>query len=95
MFRWSYSWKERCLDTAHFPTERSNFLKAWIRQPEGLALGVMHGERLSGYGVIRRCQNGFKIGPLFADNIKIATDLFNVLSNHVEGEPFFIDVPEI
>ncbi|MCP3852034.1 MAG: GNAT family N-acetyltransferase, partial [Gammaproteobacteria bacterium] len=82
-------------DTIHFPTERPDFLKAWISQPESLALGVMEGDKLCGYGVIRRCQNGFKIGPLFADNTKIALDLFNGLSNHAEGEPFFIDIPEI
>ncbi len=82
-------------DTAHFPTERSAFLKAWIAQPESLALGIMDGEQLAGYGVIRRCQNGFKIGPLFADNAEFATDLFNALSSHADGEAFFIDVPEI
>ena len=82
-------------DTAHFPAERSSFLKAWISQPESLALGVMKGEQLCGYGVIRHCQNGFKIGPLFADSPEIALDLFNGLSSHAEGEDFFIDVPEI
>ncbi len=82
-------------DTNHFPTERPDFLKAWISQPESLALGVMEGEKLCGYGVIRHCQNGYKIGPLFADNAQVALDLFNGLSNHAEGEPFFIDIPEI
>ncbi len=82
-------------DTSHFPTGRPAFLKAWIEQPDSRALGVMDGEQLCGYGVIRRCRNGFKIGPLFADNAGIALELFTGLSDHAAGEPVFIDVPEI
>ncbi|MCP4008383.1 MAG: GNAT family N-acetyltransferase [Proteobacteria bacterium] len=82
-------------DTAHFPAERPHFLKAWITQPESRALGVMDGGQLRGYGVIRRCENGFKIGPLFADKPGIALDLFNGLSDHAASEAIFIDVPEI
>ncbi len=74
---------------------REHFLKAWITQPDSRALGVMDGGRLRGYGVIRRCDNGFKIGPLFADNAGIALDLFNGLSDHAAAEAIFIDVPEI
>ena len=55
----------------------------------------MDGEQLCGYGVIRRCRYGYKIGPLFADNTEIALDLFNGLSDHAAGEPVFMDVPEI
>lgn len=82
-------------DTAHFPTARPDFLKAWIAQPDSRALGVVEREQLCGYGVIRRCRNGFKIGPLFADNAGIALELFNGLSDHAAGEPVYIDVPEI
>ena len=31
--------------------------------------------KLQGYGVIRKCYQGYKIGPLFADNAKIAETL--------------------
>lgn len=82
-------------DTAHFPAERPTFLKAWIAQPDSRALGFMDGKQLRGYGVIRRCQNGFKIGPLFADSAGIALELFNGLSDHAAGKPVFLDVPEV
>lgn len=82
-------------DTAHFPAERANFLKAWITQPESCALGVLQNKQLKGYGVIRRCEKGYKIGPLFANNVEIAIDLFNSLSSHAAEEAVFIDVPEI
>jgi hypothetical protein len=38
-------------DKIHFPTERANFLKAWITQPESRALGVIENKQLKGYGV--------------------------------------------
>lgn len=82
-------------DRVHFPAERASFLKAWITQPESRALGVIENTQLKGYGVIRRCENGYKIGPLFADNEAIALDLFNGLSDHAAEDAIFVDVPEI
>ena len=82
-------------DQAHFPAECANFLKAWITQPESRALGVIENKQLKGYGVIRRCKNGYKIGPLFADNADIALDLFNNLADHAIEEAIFIDIPEV
>lgn len=82
-------------DTQHFPAERASFLKAWINQPESRALSLVENGVLRGYGVIRRCHNGFKIGPLFADSAAIALDLFNGLSDHAAGQSIFIDVPEV
>lgn len=82
-------------DNTHFPAERADFLKAWISQPESRALAVMNGNQISGYGVIRRCKNGFKIGPLFADNAQIALNLFNGLSDHAANQAIFLDAPEI
>ncbi len=49
---------------------------------------------MRGYGVVRRCQEGCKIGPLFADDAHAATNLFNHLSDFAAGGPLFIDVPE-
>jgi len=82
-------------DKVHFPTERRHFLKAWIFQAESRALAVMDGDKLAGYGVVRRCQTGFKIGPLFADNALVAANLFDGLADHAAGQPVFLDVPEI
>ena len=86
--------KIHCYDTAHFPTDRKNFLKEWISQPESLAVGILNDDKLAGYGLIRMCLEGFKIGPLFADNYEYATDIFNALTNHAKGETYYIDTPE-
>ncbi|KTD22019.1 acetyltransferase, GNAT family [Legionella lansingensis] len=81
-------------DRLHFPAPREVFLKCWIKQPEGASLGYVSGGKLCGYGVLRACQNGFKIGPLFADNPNIAETLFLTLVHHAQGEDVFIDIPD-
>lgn len=81
-------------DQLHFPANRDNFLKQWITQPKSASFGIMKENRLVGYGVIRQCETGYKIGPLFADNIDIAQKLYNALSSHAHNEPLFLDVPQ-
>lgn len=83
-------------DKAFFPDDRVDFLKYWINQPQGIALGILQNRKLTGYGVLRRCRSGYKIGPLFADNPEFAEYLFAALKSYIpEGDSFFLDVPEV
>lgn len=82
-------------DRAFFPEQRSAFLRAWVTQPHARGLAVVNGGRLAGYGVVRQCRRGYKIGPLFADDAGLAEALFHALAMHVpEGTELFLDVPE-
>ncbi|ASQ45092.1 hypothetical protein clem_02655 [Legionella clemsonensis] len=81
-------------DRLHFPALRATFLKCWINQPEGASLGYVSSGRLLGYGVIRACRSGFKVGPLFADSPEIAEELFLNLVFHAQGKAFYLDIPE-
>jgi len=54
----------------------------------------VHNGHLTGYGVVRPCRQGYKIGPLFADSKDIAEELFRGLSTRVSGSGVYIDVPE-
>jgi len=85
----------RKYDSAHFPAPRRVFLEHWVNQPESRALAAMKDGRLRGYGVVRPCGRGFKIGPLFAADRSVAEDLFRGLGDHARGEPLFLDTPEI
>lgn len=79
-------------DAPFFPADRTRFLACWIRQ--GRALGYVRDGRLAGYGVIRPCRVGFKIGPLFADDARIAENLFVALQSDLpEGAAVFLDAP--
>jgi len=81
-------------DSGIFPARRAGFLEKWIIRPDGAALGFIEGGELRGYGVIRPCRTGFKIGPLFADSPGIAGNLFDALTGKVpEQEPVFLDIP--
>lgn len=81
-------------DRACFPAPRPGFLTGWISQPDALALGCRRNGRLSGYGVIRRCLEGCKIGPLFADDAQAASGLYAHLAPFAAGGPLFLDAPE-
>lgn len=81
-------------DRGLFPAERSAFLNGWLNQPEGAVLGYVKDGQLSGYGVIRKCRQGYKIGPLFADHEDIADKLFLALTGKVSGQEYFLDIPE-
>ncbi len=81
-------------DTRHFSVRRAAFLRSWIAQPGALALAYINGGSLAGYGVLRPCRVGCKIGPLFADNDQIADALFQSLCAQSHGASVYLDVPE-
>ena len=80
-------------DRAHFPANRPSFLKCWIQQNDALALCFVSENQIQGYGLIRACRQGFKIGPLFADSSEIATTLFQHLGQYAKGQNIFLDIP--
>ncbi|MGF1681351.1 GNAT family N-acetyltransferase [Photobacterium minamisatsumaniensis] len=83
-------------DCDYFPTKRTAFLKSWLDQTGSVALGVkQHGE-LVGYGVMRPCRNGYKIGPLFANDALVAEDIFLSLKAQTKtSDNVYLDVPEV
>jgi ribosomal protein S18 acetylase RimI-like enzyme len=83
-------------DKPFFPDDRAQFLKCWIEQPQSTGLGIIRNRTLAGYGVMRVCRSGYKIGPLFADSPDLAERLFLALKAHApEGAPIFLDTPEV
>ena len=83
-------------DRAYFPAERAGFLRAWLAQPDAAARGWVEGGQLQGYGLVRRCRSGWKIGPLFADGERIAEGLFLALCSRTRAEEaVYLDLPEV
>ncbi len=83
-------------DGRYFPEKREAFLRSWISRPQTVALGIGRGGSLSGYGVLRPCRSGYKIGPLFATDAGSAETLLrSLLGEARKGSPVFLDVPEI
>ena len=75
-----------------FPARRDPFATQWLLQYEGL---VFYDNGIQGYGVIRPAETGFRIGPLFAENEKIALLLFQALCMKAPNKtPIYLDIPE-
>jgi len=83
-------------DKPFFPDDRMQFLRCWINQVRGAALGILRNQKLAGYGVVRACRSGYKLGPLFADSPQLAELLFAELKARVpDGAAIYLDTPEV
>lgn len=79
-----------------FPTERNGFLEKWIQLPESFGYGILEDDKLIAYSIMRKCREGYKVAPLFAQNVEQAETLLAGLSQQVNNqEKLYIDVPEI
>lgn len=82
-------------DRPFFPADRKRFIKNWIRQRESKSIALIIEGKIVGYGVIRPCYEGYKIGPLFADNKKYALRIFeNLISIVPRDTHYYLDVPD-
>ena len=82
-------------DKECFGFDRIEFLNCWLFQKDHTSMLIRNSRgEITGYGVIRKCFIGYKIGPLFANSEGEAELLFNSLSSTVIGETVFLDVPE-
>jgi GNAT superfamily N-acetyltransferase len=81
-------------DATCFAAPREAFLRAWLATPGHVALAALRDGRVAGYGVVRPCRLGAKIGPLFAEEADAATGLFASLAEAAPAGPLFLDVPE-
>ena len=82
-------------DATVFPAARSRFLSAWIGAPAHVGRALLRDSALAGWGVIRPCLKGFKIGPLVADDRAAAEAVLSALIASVGGGEVFLDVPAI
>ena len=77
-----------------FPCKRKAYLKAWVTQPDVSAFCFISQKTIHGFGVLRPCIEGYRIGPLFADTPVIAEHLMQALLQHSLGQPTFCDMPD-
>lgn len=82
-------------DRLYFPASRPAFLKEWLKQTSNrISLAYIDEGVIKGYGTIRHCFNGYKIGPLFADSFDVAEKIFQSLASEANGDIIFLDIPE-
>ncbi|PDT85272.1 GNAT family N-acetyltransferase [Sinorhizobium sp. BJ1] len=77
------------------PARREAFLYEWTKQlPTRRSILMLRDGTIVGYGTIRACREGFKIGPLFADNETGADLIFRKLAAGAKGARVYLDIPE-
>jgi GNAT superfamily N-acetyltransferase len=79
-------------DVFLFP--RAEFLRRWVFQAESFGYYLENEESILGYGILRKCVIGYKVGPLFADNLAIAIEIVEALISNIPGEFYYLDIPE-
>ena len=82
-------------DATVFPAPRPAFLRAWIGSPGHVGCALVRDGGLVGWGVIRPCRKGCKIGPLVADDRATAEVVLSALLASAGGGEIFLDVPSI
>ena len=82
-------------DATVFPAPRTAFLCAWIGSPGHVGRALVRDGRLAGWGVIRPCRKGRKIGPLVADDRATAEVVLSALLASVGDGEIFLDVPSV
>ncbi|GAU85088.1 GNAT family N-acetyltransferase [Bosea sp. BIWAKO-01] len=78
-------------DRRVFPESRDTFLRHWLMPPHRACVATSDGA-VTGYGVMRKCRSGWKIGALSAIDHATAATLVQHLGSAVEGD-VYIDVP--
>jgi hypothetical protein len=71
------------------PAKRDRFLRCWLQPHQRTGLALIESGSVLGYGVIRACRSGCKIGPLFASTPDGADVLFRALAATAEGAEVF------
>jgi GNAT superfamily N-acetyltransferase len=82
-------------DATVFPAPRNSFLRAWVNAPGHVGCARVQDGRLAGFGVIRPCRQGYKIGPLAADDRATAEIVLSALVAEVGGGDIFLDIPSV
>ena len=81
-------------DSQVFLFPRPVFLSYWISRADSFGYYLEHEGTILGYGILRKCFTGYRIGPLFADDEIIAREIVEALLSNIPGELYYLDIPE-
>ncbi len=81
-------------DAGIFTVPRPDFISSWCTSRKSRRTAIVRKSgKIRGYGTIRRCYEGYKIGPLFASDADAAASVLAVLAKEAAGARVFIDIP--
>lgn len=80
-------------DKLCFGFDRSVFITNWVKQSNAKTFTYVSKGIFKGFAVIRKAVQGYKIGPLFADDKNTAVELLKACSSAVVDDLFYLDIP--
>jgi len=85
-------------DRRFFPADRTAFTRHWACPADTKSrwgIQLVNDDTIQGFGVIRACRQGYKVGPLFADDREKAESILTALCRPLPpSAEVSIDVPE-
>lgn len=81
------------IDRECFGFDRRQFITDWLFQYEGSSFIYLQDEEIVGFAVIRKAMDGYKAGPLFANDAEVAEELFKACFDFAAGSKMYLDVP--
>ncbi|HNX26178.1 MAG TPA: GNAT family N-acetyltransferase [Phycisphaerae bacterium] len=82
-------------DRLCFPAQREKFMRGWLGMAGSYSVVASDKNgRLQGFATARKCRVGYKIAPLFADDVRIAEKILAGLQCLMPAESaMFLDIP--
>ena len=80
------------LDREATGLDRAGFMKRWARPGPNRMVRV---HPRGGFGMLRRCVSGWKLGPLLAADPGAAEEFLSDLAAGAPSEPVMLDIPEL
>lgn len=83
-------------DQTVFSQHRADFLKHWLQLPSAKLVVAYDTQKqhICGYGQLVKAVEGYRISPLFADNVDIAIAIYDKLCQAAPGNiDIYIDIP--
>lgn len=77
-----------------FGHDRKRFLKRMLELPQTCGFVSFNSVgKVNAYGIVRPCREGFRIGPLYAENFQSAQSICRILFAYVPGAKIIFDIP--
>ena len=81
-------------DAGFFGVPRESFLRAWLETPAMESLCILKDGEIRGWGCMRRCREGWRLGPVFAVDYMFAEGILRHFAVKTIAEDLYMDIPE-
>ncbi len=85
----------KAYDRRCFGFDRWNFMQLWLEIPDMRRFKFIDNNQMKGFALMRPCSIGYKICPLFAEDIETAEALYRACLDAAVDQHVYIDIPAI